>query len=326
MKVKQSLLKYISPTAPEELKLQVARATPPEPLKPVDQLTALVVLLFDKSALVSGAAKKGLAEYPAESVVEALEKKLDPLVIKKAVAAFPENDAVLIMAASNPAIDDETLKTVLATGPEEVAGVFLDEIERVRARPFILDALRQNAYVPESTIQEIERLAAEPPSDDAAKPKSSDELVEALKTEGNKEADESNIYQVIKDMSMGQKIKLALSGNKSSRGLLIRDSNKMISIAVLKNPRITEDEVLKVANTKGTPEDLLRLIARNKEWIKSYTIKMGVISNPKTPLAISIKLMDSLYENDLQKIAKSKNIPSALASNARRKLEAKGKK
>lgn len=324
MKVKQSLLKYISPDTPEELKLQVTRATPPEPLVPEDQLTMLVVLTFDKNASVSEAAKKGLAEYPAENVVEALEKKLDPLVIKKAVSANPDKDAVLLMAAANPATDDETLKKIAATGPEEVAAVFLDDVERVRAKPFVLDSLGQNPYVPKSVIEEIEALLAAPPSEN--KEKSPEELAEALKKEGHGTADEGNIYQVIKEMSMGQKVKLALSGNKSSRELLVKDANKMISLAVLKNPRITEDEVLKVANTKGTPEDLLRQISRNKEWIKSYSIKMGMISNPKTPLAISIKLMDTLYEQDLQKIAKSKNIPSALASSARRKLEAKGKK
>ena len=324
MKVKQSLLKYISPETPEELKLRVAKAAPPEPLSPEDQLTALVVLTFDKNAPVSEAAKKGLAEYPAESVVEALEKKLDPLVIKKAVFLHSDKDAVLIMAAGNPATDDETLKKIAATGPEEVSAVFLDDIERVRSRPFILDSLRENPYVPKPVIAEMEALLSAPPAE--KKEKSSEEVAEALKKEGHAAADEGNIYQVIKEMSMGQKVKLALSGNKSSRELLVKDANKMISLAVLKNPRITEDEVLKVANTKGTPEDLLRQIARNKEWLKSYSIKMGMISNPKTPLAISIKLIDSLYENDLKKIAKSNNIPSALASTARRKLDTKGKK
>lgn len=326
MKVKQSLLKYISPETPEELKLKVAKACPPEPLSPEDQLTALVVLLFDKNTLVSAAARKGLAEYPVERIVEALEKKLDPLVIKKTVSAHSDKDAVLIMAASNPATDDETLKTIAATGPEEVAAVFTDDMERVRSSPFILDSLRQNPNVQRPVIEEIEGLLAAPSAEKKEARKTSEELAEALKTEGNKEADEGNIYKAIKEMSMGQKVKLALSGNKSSRELLVKDANKIISLAVLKNPRITEDEVLKVANTKGTPEDLLRQIARNKEWIKSYSIKMGMISNPKTPLAISIKLMDSLYENDLHKIAKSKNIPSALASSARRKLDMKAKK
>lgn len=326
MKVKQSLLKYISPETPEELKLKVAKNCPPEPLSPEDQLTALVVLLFDKNTLVSETAKKGLAEYPSESIVEALEKKLDPLVIKKTVSQHFENDAVLIMAASNPSTDDETLKTIAAKGPEEVAAVFIDAIERVRSRPFILDSLRQNPNVSRLVIEEIEGLLSAPPAEKKEGQKSSEELAEALKKEGNKEADEGNIYKAIKEMSMGQKIKLALSGNKSSRELLVKDANKIISLAVLKNPRISEDEVMKVANTKGTPEDLLRQIARNKEWIKNYSIKMGMISNPKTPLAISIKLIDTLYENDLHKIAKSKNVPSALASTARRKLDMKAKK
>lgn len=326
MKVKQSLLKYISPETPEEIKLKVAKAQPPEPLSPEDQVTALVVLIFDKNTLVSEVARKGLAEYPAERLVEALEKKLDPLVIKKTVSLHGEKDAVLIMAGANPATDDETLKSIAETGPEETAAVFIDDIEKVRAKPFILESLRKNPNVSRLIIEEMEKLLSAPPAEKAPGQKPAGEAAEALKKEDHKGAGEENIYQIVKDMSMGQKIKLALSGNKSARELLVKDANKIISIAVLKNPRITEDEVLKVANTKGTPEDLLRQIARNREWVKSYSIKMGMISNPKTPLAISIKLMDSLYENDLQKIAKSKNVPSVLASTARRKLDAKGKK
>jgi hypothetical protein len=325
MKVKQSLLKYISPETPEELKLKVAKAQPPEPLSPEDQVTAFVVLIFDKNTLVSEVARKGLSEYPAERLVEALEKKLDPLVIKKTVSLHGEKDAVLIMAGANPSTDDETLKTIAETGPEEIAAVFIDEIEKVRAKPFIIESLRKNPNVSKPVIEELESLLALPPAQIAPPQKPADEAAEALKKEDHK-GDAENIYKIVKDMTMGQKIKLALSGNKSARELLVKDANKIISIAVLKNPRITEDEVLKVANTKGTPEDLLRQIARNREWVKSYSIKMGMISNPKTPLAISIKLMDSLYENDLQKIAKSKNVPSVLSSTARRKLESKGKK
>lgn len=328
MKVKQSLLKLISPETPEEIKLKVAKARPPEPLAPEDQVTALVVLGFDKNSTVSEAARKGLAECTAELLIEALEKKLDPLVINKVVARHRENDAVLLMAAMNPGTDDETMKTIAETGPEEVAAVFIDEIETVRSKPFIIESLRRNPRAARPVIDEIEtRLSASAAEQTPVQkpPEKADALAASMKDD-KKEVDEHNLYQAVKNMTMGQKIKLALSGNKSAREFLVKDSNKMVSLAVLKNPRVTEDEVLKVANTKGTPEDLLRHIARNKEWVKSYSVKMGMISNPKTPLAISMKLLDSLFENDLQKICKSKNIPGVLASAARRKLDSKGKK
>ena len=70
---------------------------------------------------------------------------------------------------------------------------------------------------------------------------------------------------------------------------------------------------------------MLRHISRNKEWVTSYGIRVGMLTNPKTPLTISLKLLDSVYEKDLHSVAKSKNVPTALASAARRKLEAKGK-
>jgi len=127
-------------------------------------------------------------------------------------------------------------------------------------------------------------------------------------------------------MNTGEKLKLALSGNKAARDLLIKDSNKVVSMAVLKNPKITEEEVQRLALTKGTNDEMLRHISRNKEWVKSYGIRVGMLTNPKTPLTISLKLLDSVYEKDLHSVAKSKNVPNALASAARRKLEAKGKR
>lgn len=324
MKVKQGLLKFISPSAPEDLRLKVARLEPPESLSCEDQVTALFVLGFDKSPVVSEAAKKGLLEYPVEMLLEALEKKLDPLVIKKILSLHRENDAVLIMAAMNPGTDDETLKMLAETGPEEVVAVFMDEIDRVRQKPFIIESIKKNPGASGHLIEEIERLLAAPPEKTPLQKPEVASTPAVLKEE-KKEIDEGNLYKAVKDMSMGQRIKLALCGNKAARELLVKDSNKIISLAVLKNPRITEDEVLKVTSSKGTPEDLLRQIGRNKEWIKSYSIKMGMITNPKTPLAISMKLLEGIYEKDLQKLSKSKNVPSVLASTARRKLDSKGK-
>lgn len=330
MKIKQGLLKFISPGVSPEARLRAARLEADDALDPADQVTILFALSYDKDQMVSEAAKKTFEAYPTERFLEALEHRLDPAVIRRIVSLHKETDAVLIMAALNEGSDDETLKAIAETGPEEVIAVFIEDREGLRQRPSVIEGLRKNPLTPKSALNELGLLDNNPGKDERiqgvrkreeARRPSPKELVE----EKPARTDDQNIYNVVKNMTMGQKIKLAITGNKSVREFLVKDTNKIISMAVLKNPRITEDEVSRLTASKGTPEDILRQIAMNKDWLKSYNIKLGMVTNPKTPLTVSIKLLDHLYEKDLEKLAKSKNIPSVVASTARRKLEAKKK-
>jgi hypothetical protein len=229
------------------------------------------------------------------------------------------------MAALNPGTDDETLKSLAETGPEEVVAAISEDNSLLSRKPFLIEAIKKNPRTTFSTASALDGRAANPvaPETPEAGTRTSEELEKDLFDEKKAKADEHNIYSVISSMTMAQKLKLALSGNKAARELLVKDPNKIIAVSVLKNPRVTEEEVQKVTASKGTSDDLLRQVSRNKEWMKSHTIRIGLLSNPKTPLAISLKLLDTVFEKDLQAVAKSKNIPSVLASAARRRLEAK---
>lgn len=324
MKIKQSLLKYLAPTSPKELRMGVAARSLGEELLPEDEVTVLFVLSFDKDAELSGAAKKSLVEMPLQSLLEALDAALDPLVIKKILELRGDDEAVQAMAAMNPGVDDATLAELASTGPDEVIVALSEDVELLAAKPFVKEALRNNPRTSNSVRLSLSEFKPRP-VEGAKKTVEHSKLDKDLTDEKKAKSDEQNIYKLITTLNAGQKLKLALSGNKSARDVLIKDSNKVIAMSVLKNPRITEEEVQKVTLTKGTNDDMLRQIARNKEWVKSYSIRVGMLTNPKTPLQVSLKLLDSVYEKDLQSIAKSKNVPNALASAARRRLETKGK-
>ncbi len=324
MKLKGSLLRFVSPSSASEVRLRAAQRAASEEFAPEDEVTVLFVLGFDKDAEVAEAAKKSLQEFPLQRLLEALDATLDALVIKK-LLELREDEAVQIMAALNPGIDDATLTNLASNGPEEVIAALSEDGGLLSAKPFIKEALAKNPRTSGAVRSMLEGLKPGP-AGSAAKPAEREKLQADLTDEKRVKADEQNIYKLVVQLNAGQKLKLALSGNKSARDLLIKDSNKVISMAVLKNPRITEEEVQKITLTKGTNDDMLRHIARNKEWVKSYGIRVGMLTNPKTPLTVSLKLLDTVYEKDLQSIAKSKNVPSTLASAARRKLDAKGKK
>ena len=129
-----------------------------------------------------------------------------------------------------------------------------------------------------------------------------------------------NLYQRVLKMNIPQKVNLAMLGNQDARNFLIHDPNKIIPLAVLRSPKVSENEVLNYAQQKNVPEDVLLAIARHKTWIKNYLIKFAVVSNPKTPLSVAIKFLDHLHDKDLQALSRNKNISSILARAAARML------
>ena len=132
-------------------------------------------------------------------------------------------------------------------------------------------------------------------------------------------------YKLCMQLSIADKIKYALTGDKEWRCILIKDSNKLVSSAVMKNPRITEAEVLTIAKSKIQNEEILRHICMNKEWLKNYRIRKALVENVKTPLPKALRFMTTLTEKDLTGLSKSKNVPTVISTQARRLLFAKKK-
>jgi hypothetical protein len=137
------------------------------------------------------------------------------------------------------------------------------------------------------------------------------------------EEESESLYHRILSMGVADKIKLAFMGNKEARSILVRDPIKLVAVAVVKSPKIRKDEIEAISKSRQVCEDVLRQIAATKEWAKSYTIKLNLANNSKTPLPISMKFLSHFREPDLRKLAKSKNIPAALATQARRMAETK---
>jgi hypothetical protein len=155
-------------------------------------------------------------------------------------------------------------------------------------------------------------------------PEFPEELIEEIKEEPDKEVFQS-LYQKVMKMGVGEKIKLATIGNREARNLLLKDPNKLILAAVVNSPRMTEEDIIKICQSRNVSDEVLRLIAARKELTKNYKVKIGLVSNPKTPVPISLKLLIYITENDLRSISKNKNISTVVARGARKILEDRGK-
>jgi hypothetical protein len=138
----------------------------------------------------------------------------------------------------------------------------------------------------------------------------------ALGDEASK--DEGPDPVVLSSLPIVERMKLAMKGTRAQRAQLIRDSNKLVAAAVLSSPKLTEVEVEAFAKMANVTEDVLRIIAMNRTWMKSYGIILGLSRNPKTPPAISMHLLPRLNERDIKMITMDRNVPESVRLAARK--------
>jgi hypothetical protein len=132
--------------------------------------------------------------------------------------------------------------------------------------------------------------------------------------------DTQNIQKQIEEMTVNEKRTNALHGRKQMRMLLIRDRNKTIHPFVIKNPAITLDEIEQIAKMPSVNPDVLRTIAKSREWTRSTTVCRNLVRNPKTPMKEALMLLPKLPMSDLRAMAKSGNVRTAIQQAARKKV------
>jgi hypothetical protein len=132
------------------------------------------------------------------------------------------------------------------------------------------------------------------------------------------ESDTVDLRKKVAEASFGEKVKFALLGNATCRGLLIRDTNKLIQLMVLKNPRMSPGEVEEFSKNSNLSDKVLRAIADNKSWTRSYKVKVNLVSNPKTPGDVALKWLKHLQPNEIRSLSRSKNISQIVATAARK--------
>ncbi len=122
----------------------------------------------------------------------------------------------------------------------------------------------------------------------------------------------------INELSVPAKIRLATLGNAFQRGALIRDPLRVVYMATIKSPAVTEFEAQNYAGNPNLPDDVLRYLATKREWTKLYGTKYALCKNPKTPITEAMRLMPFLREKDLVILTKSKGVASAVVAQARK--------
>lgn len=146
-----------------------------------------------------------------------------------------------------------------------------------------------------------------------------DKIIGEMKVDDNDmPLERVSVINRIMRMGMKDRVKLAIKGDREARGILIRDPNRVVSQAVINNPRITEQEVEKIASMRSVPEDILRQLANNRQWARSYSIVHNLARNPRTPIGNVMTIMTRLQAKDLKALSANKNVSDAVRRNALR--------
>lgn len=345
-----NLRKNVDPASPTPLRGMGAKGL--LPAGPTDVARALFMLTYDPDENIAKTARATIAGLPEKILGVALrDEDLQPVVLDLFAMLLEGKDVYLEMIILNASTADETFPRVAEKCSERIGELIAQNQLRLLRHEEIIRALHRNPNVKPVTLDLVvdfclrsgldlpdlptfkegrRRLFGETPEQQAEAEiaaqgeLTADEAVKELgedvveEKEGELEEDKKlTINQRFMKMSVSQKIKFVSMGNKEVRTFGLRDPNKLVALATIQSPRITDREVLSQAGSKTCQADVLRYIYSSRHWTKEYSVKVALMNNPKAPSGVTLKWLPLLRDADLKNLAKNKNIPQVLATQAR---------
>lgn len=121
----------------------------------------------------------------------------------------------------------------------------------------------------------------------------------------------------IRDMNVAQRVRLANLGSAAERMILIQDTNKIVTRAVIRSPAVSDQEAMAYAKNKALPDEVILFISKQKRWTRHYQMRLNLISHPKCPIADALTYLRTLRAGDLRAVARSKNVSPTVAKAAK---------
>jgi len=283
-------------------------------LEPWMRAELLVLLAKDSDAAVSERARNTLLTVTPEALIEATKQPDAPVPVFEYVAeSARDRVGAAATLAANPHCPGSALARVAEHLTREAVGAILNNLEQLASRELIA-AL---AARPDLTLEQkriLEELTTETDT----------HALEQSVAEAEPDPEKrKTLLQRLSMMNVIERLTLALKGGRTERMALIRDPNKMVQRAVLQSPRLTEQEVENFAAMTNVTDEVLRAISLNRNYVKSYAIVRNLITNPKTPIDVSLHLLPRLLTPDLKKLTMNKNVPETVRSMATKMVRQK---
>jgi hypothetical protein len=208
--------------------------------------------------------------------------------------------------ASN--IPDETVSAYLTEHASEVAA---EEGKAFQAVGGVVELLGAE-YFPVSEVSEIESPPEKPQASSSGPAATASRPAPAKKAKPVGGPKRENTLQKINALDVKGRIQLALKGSKEERSILIRDGSKVVALAVLEAPKLSDGEVEKIASQKNVLEAVLRQIPLKRRFMKNYIVVRNLVFNPRTPLDLSLGLVKNLLTQDLKNLSANKEVSDTI--------------
>lgn len=279
-------------------------------LPAADRAEILAILALDMDETIAERAKEAILALPIEYFLEALQRQqaLEPL-FDYAARNLAVKPAVCNALIDNKACDGDHLAPAARHFSTSNVQTLMDDLERVSASPALAVAL---ANTTSATIEHkhlLHELLSEAHIDEAV-------LAEAAAEAEPDAARRQTLLQRLAKMTVAQRVQYAIKGGSEARRTLIRDSNKVVQRAVLQSPRLTDQEVEAFAAMTSLTDEILRLIANNRNFRKNYAVVRNLLNNPKTPLDVTLHMLPMINPIDLKRLCTNKNVPETLRTTA----------
>lgn len=357
--------KILSPGAPKPAKMMAAKGIIPG-LKPGDIVTVVALLASDDDTKVSEGAQATLANLPPPILNGALGAALPGMVTEELARAYASNHDVVERLLRQAAITTAALEWLADKADERAGELIATNEALMLKSPTVIEKLYMNERVRMSTADRLLELAVrnglelsipaykeaaqaiqnelipepseEPTFDDMLFEETSriaretalsdDDDTHELDAEGEERVREQflPLHARIAQMTITQKIRRAMLGTAAERLMLVRDTNRLVAAAAAKSPRMQEPEAIRITQSRAVSDEVLRILALNREFTRSYQVKFNLVTNPRTPFTFASRLVPHLRDADLRKLAKSKNVTGAIAQAVKQQLTRKQSK
>ena len=322
-------------TVPRQVRLFAAQGL--LPISREDLLSLQTLLTADPDqelALVAAESIKGESDETILGWIRATPP--EPLILDLLIRVR-ESEAVWATVASHPNASDETLRVLAKHASPLVQDIIITNQVRLLGCLEILDDLRANTQVNQVVLRRvhefeeefIQKVLAEEDALGVAGP-SVEEALKALRAIGGHipleddmpypRSDDPSLADAVKNskhqdtharllkMSVSDRIICALRGTREERAILINSRNRLIQRSVLGCPKLTDIEIERYASSRSVAEEVIRMIAENRRWLRLYPIVVALALNPKTPVYAANKLIPRLSHRDKARLSRNRNV------------------
>ena len=122
-------------------------------------------------------------------------------------------------------------------------------------------------------------------------------------------------------LTLGERKSLARRSSRFALDRLLRDPHPDVIRNVLVNPRLTEDDVVRLAARRPAFSDVLTEIARHADWSQRARVRRALVQNPFTPADVAVPLVRLLIRPELVEVMSAPAVPAIVRAAAKELLE-----